>query len=58
MRSPRIDAAVADLASELAKRGFTTQQEIRRVAARYSSTAEEEATLRKHLEVRLASLIR
>lgn len=58
MRSPRIDAALADLASTYAERGFTTKQEIRRVAARYSSTAEEEATLRRHLEVRLASLIR
>lgn len=49
MRSQRIDAATADLAARLAERGFTTEQEIRRVAARYSSTVEEEATLRKVL---------
>lgn len=45
MRSPRADAALADLAGELARRGFTTEQEVRRVAARYSDTAEEAATL-------------
>lgn len=50
MRSPRADAALADLSAEFARRGFTTEQEIRRVAARYSDTTEEAATLERMLQ--------